>query len=497
MRSRAFTLALVVVAVLAGCTENPTTSARRRATPPAGPRTDLIQPSGTLDQNIQYLIGALFPTGLEDAAGDRWDGVKDKYAAGATDPSQMQVAKSMVGNLITWVLQKESKMSSAGLVGNETVPSAATRLAQYMALYVYGNLGPNTAVPPYFPGQDAAFGIVTPSAGGTIVTPTQHAGVKVDPSSVGQNTIITVTQNPNSYPYDCTGPLDTPFCQVPQFYSFDSYPHVPFLQKVHVAVCPVNVPTSLRSLLSGENDDQLRLAHPAPAGGPFTPGGAVLGNIEVLPLIAQSFVSCNSSTGATNSIYTLPTPQSSQIGMLLNGAARFFDRFASAVGAIVGPEYAKAIDQGGGGDVLTFSPFNVVDTVYRPHFSIQSFSVAPSPEGTFDGPPYVAPGQTVYIGYTVSNAGTAPTGSAASLAFMFGPDTTLTQPVVNGIGTSTTPYIAPGTSASQSLIAVTVPSNTAPGTYYIGAVVSSTGYPDGSGGNKYMSVQITVVTPPQ
>lgn len=476
MRTRAFTLAVSVVVVLAACSDNPTTSARRRQGAPADPLRTNIQPSGTLDQNITYLIGALFPTGLEDAAGDRWDNVKQKYAAGLTDPSQMKVARTMVVNLTNWVLQKESRMTIPAALQPEPVSSAASRLAQYMALYVY--LGPGTPVPPYFPGQDAAFGVVTPTTSATIVTPSLHAGVAVDAGSVSENTIITVVQNPNEYPVNCTGPLDTPYCQYPQFYTFDQFPHVAFLKPVHVGVCHVNS-GDFRAPLAGTNHDYFRFAHPAPAAADATPGGVFVGNIEVLPLITQAFVRCSAADGTPNSAYTLPSAGSSDIGMRYERATRLVGRLASRIVDLLAPRTAQAIDQGGGADMITFSPVNVVDTTSRPDFGIQNLGVSATE---------VQPGATITVSFDVVNVGTARGDELDSL--LLGTDPSLQS--ASGSPSGATDSLPPGGRMSRTSMQITVP--TTPGTYYVGGAVHSYGtLPDPNAANNTASVAITVL----
>lgn len=475
MRTRALTLAVFAVGFIVACSDNPTTSARRAA--PVAPQRTNIQLQISLDSAVRSLIVTLFPQGLEDAAGDRWDGVKSKVAAGQTDPSQAKVARSMVINLINWVQQKTSRITVPPSMAPETPASAATRLAEYMALYVYQ--GPDTPVPPYFPGQDAAFGVVMPTTAASIVTPTAHAGVAVDAGSVSEPTIITIVQNPDEYPTACTGPLDTPYCQYPQFYAFDEFPHVGFLKPVRVAVCHVDAGT-FRAPLPGANHDNFRFAHPTPPAALQIPGGAVVGNIEVLPLVGQSFTNCSPNT------YVLPTAGTSEIGLLYDRTKVLLSRFASAVGEMIAPNVAHAIDQGGGGSLLSFSPINVVDTTSRPDLGIQNFSASPIE---------VYPGGTVTVSYDVTNGGTA---SARNLThgISLAADTGLTQGATS-LTTNTVPVLAPGLTSTAHDVSVTVPAGTLPGTYYIGARVQATGLADPHAANDFVSMQIVVLSSDQ
>ena len=68
--------------------------------------------------------------------------------------------------LAQWLVDKSSTMSDPP--GDETRPAAAARLVLYMATYVFNC--PSTPVPSTGGGADNAVGIVTPAAGGTIVS---------------------------------------------------------------------------------------------------------------------------------------------------------------------------------------------------------------------------------------------------------------------------------------------------------------------------------------
>ena len=334
---------LPVIALLAAaCTD------RRDMTVPAGTSAsrNVVTPGGTLDQEIGTLI-ALFPKGHSSAASARWSSVKRKYQAGLTDPSQMQVAKDQLFELSAWVQKKASDMNTPP--NSESKANAAARLILYMSLYVYG--GPNTPPPPFSPGADDVVGLVTPSAAATVVTPTTHAGVALEAGSVGENTIVVITENPAFYA-PCRGPLSTTgrVCQYPLFYTFNEFPHDRLLKAGRFAVCHVKVGSP-----RGPGNDfvhaRLRLAHNLPADpANYTPGalrGEQYGSIEILPVTTQTFSFCDGSA------YGSPP---SSFGM--SGALGWLAR---AVAMAVTPKSAYAIDQGGGGLSLSFSDFNDVD----------------------------------------------------------------------------------------------------------------------------------------
>jgi len=232
----------------------------------------------------------------------------------------------------------------------ESKAAAAARLILYMSLYVYS--GPDTPPPPFIPGADDAVGLVTPSAPATIVTPTTHAGVALQAGSVSENTIVVITENPTFYP-QCLGPLTTTerVCQYPLFYTFNEFPHTRLLKTARFAVCHVEVANPRGPANEGIHA-RVRLAHTLPADpADYTAGsltGEQYGQIEILPSTTQTFSLC---TGVAYG-----SPASDVIGM--SGALGWLAR---AVTRAVTPKSAYAIDQGGGGESLTFSDFNVVD----------------------------------------------------------------------------------------------------------------------------------------
>jgi probable HAF family extracellular repeat protein len=325
------------------CSDNPAAS---KIAVPRG--SFAITPQGSLDYNIMTIL-ALLPKGLETAATTRWGNVKAKYALGLTDPAQMAVAKQMLFELSAWVKMKGPDMDTPP--AGESKTSAAARAVLYMAMYVYG--GPLTPPPDYFNGADAVVGLVTPGAAATVVTPSTHAGVQFEAGSVAQNTIVVISQNPNAYPLNCSGPLTTQLCQYPQFYKFDQFPHVKLLKGAKFAVCHVNF-GDLRNPPEGIHD-RFRLAHTLPTSETdYTPGSIIRNSegesIEILPFITQTFAHCEENA------YVPPEVEQITAIDALKGLARRMVAFVS-------PKTAYAIDQGGGGVSFFFSDFNVVDPV--------------------------------------------------------------------------------------------------------------------------------------
>jgi hypothetical protein len=423
-----------------------------------------ITPTGTLDQNIIALI-KLFPTGLENAGSARWDAIKQKYAAGLTDPNRMATAKSMLFNLSTWVRDHSGSMATPP--SGETKPAAAARLIEYMALYVFG--GPTTPVPGYAPGADNTVGFVTPDAAATIVTPSTRAGVHLDAGSVDENTIVVITENPTPYPAACSGPLQTRLCQYPRFYTFDQFPHKRLLKAATFAVCHVNA-GSVREPLA--DHDRFRLAHAKPDDpADYTPGSTIRDqngeSVEVLPLVHQAFTTCEDVE------YT------ADAGTGINSLLR---RAMGAVGRVLTPKLAYAIDQGGGGLSFAFSPFNDVDPLGTPDLAVQSL-VAPETS--------IIPGDKVAFSYSIINTGTATaTPFNATFRLSSTEEGTTTGTV---IGTLPVAALVPGAVASTNDAEITLPLNLQPGDYYIGMTVNADPtFPDPNGANNSSVVPIHI-----
>lgn len=420
--------------------------------------------SGTLEQNI-YALFSLYPQGITSAGLNRWNTLKRAYGVGLSDASKMRVAHDQLFRLAEWVRDMAPRMQDPP--GDETRSGAAARLALYMSLYIYQ--GPSTQPPAYSTGTDNAVGFVTPSEGGTIVTPSTNAGVSVPAGAVDVNTIVVITENPTPYPANCSGPLPTQLCQYPKFYHFSQFPHARLNVAAKFAVCHVNHGTQRLPLA---DHDRFRLAHNKPANpADYTPGSTIRDqngeSIEILPLTTQTFSLCD------HIHYALSEPTG------LNG---LLARAAVAIEDFLSPKSALAIDQGGGGMAVMFSDFNNVDPDGVPDDSVSAVSV---PSDT------LYPGDTVAITYTVKNVGTAtaPTvlASIGLTPIVFThvpPTTTLTQagvmPLVPGqqITLTTTAIIPLSASAGSYTLSVTVGSDTA--------------FPDAQLGNNGGSGVITV-----
>src|SRR6476469_7389715 len=328
-------IGLAVLAVVAGCTDSTPTSTLTHV---PGHISKVVV-TGTLDQNIASLI-ALWPQGLSTASGTRWQTIKDSYSAG-----QISVAKSKLVELTKFIIAKSPNMTAPP--AGETRNAAAARLVLYMSLYIYN--GPNTTPPDYSPSADNALGVLSPSTALTLVTPSQHAGAQFDAGSTAEDRIIVITQNPDPYPAECSGPLQTTLCQYPLFYYISSFPDTKLLKVAKASLCHINSGTSRLPLA---DHDRFRLAHTKPANASdYTPGSTIKDNIEILPLITQNFVFCDDTEEP-------PVIASSAIGRGLQLASSL----ASKVMKKLAPTSAYAIDQGGGGGFELFSPFHDVAT---------------------------------------------------------------------------------------------------------------------------------------
>jgi hypothetical protein len=408
---------------------------------------DPAPPPGTLDDNIIGLL-ALLPKGLETAATTRWANVKAKYAAGLSDPAQMAVAKEMLFELSDWVSQKAPTMDDPP--NSETRSAAAARAVLYMSMYVYR--GPLTPLPAYVPSADNAFGVVTPAAPATIVTPTTHAGIQLEAGSVDENTIIVITQATTLYRDNCQGPLTTRFCQYPQFYSFEEFPHKALLKPAKFNVCHVNSGPD-RPLLA--DHDRFRLAHTKPDNpADYTPGSTVLDqngeNIEVLPLIHQTFSTC------VGNAYPIPAIVAGPVGIL--------SRVVQRVQNLITPKNAYAVDLGLGGLSKSMSPFNDVDTLSGPDVDVASVVGSSG---------LALPGSHVTLTYSVGNIGTAANTPAQAAIVAAAPSADVEFPSVpRQVGSVFLGAIAPRTTTNGQ-IDVVVPQDLPVGNYDLALVVPS------------------------
>jgi hypothetical protein len=340
-------IGLVALAALAACSDS---SPTRTTAPALNHRVRSTIVSGSLDDNINDLID-LWGQGQSTDFHNQWNHIKEYYQQGQTDPNKLRQAQKAVQALAQLVVKQSGKMQDDP-PGGESPQAAASRLALYMLLYVFG--GPNTSPPPYFPGADNAVGFLTPSRGLTLVTPSGDAGAQFDKGSTNVDRIIVIVQNPEPWG-TCEGPLDTTLCQYPLYYDIMSFPDTKLLKQAKAAVChpavgePYGPPDSY-------THGWLRLAHNKPASpSDYTAGGTIYEGIEILPLITQTFLTC------VDVEYDPPPGDFYEEFGALNRGMRSIVHLASRVGKWLLPKSAFAIDQGGGGGFEIFSPFNNVD----------------------------------------------------------------------------------------------------------------------------------------
>lgn len=354
-RTRAVFLLLAAVAVV-GCTGSDSSGTRNMV--PTGPSL-FASPYPDIDAQII----ALFPTGLETATGTRWVNVTNKLASG-----DHVTAEKMFWDLVDWMLKKSERLDDP--TGPLTALGALNKLIGDMYAIV-------------FPGQprpgatglngDATIGLVLPNAAATIVTPTHHAGVAFEAGSVGQPTLIVIDQNPTVFGDHCAGPLSTTLCQYPLFYRFEEFPHVRLLKAARFGVCHVN--TGPFAPPEGIHD-RFRLAHDAPE--IPTPTGTIVEGVEILKLVnVADFMTC------TDVSYQIAS--SSKNPFIRGGLAAVNGLFAAAHWAFT-PKLAYAIDQGGGGEGLEFSHFNVVDPIRPPSIDFETFPGGGSTSPSCDAP---------------------------------------------------------------------------------------------------------------
>ena len=433
-----------------------------------------ITPGGTLDAEIDILTQALFPKGLETAAGTRWQSVKDKLAAG-----QPAEARAKFIELARWIESKNGQMDDPGT--GETASAAATRLVSYMALYVYG--GANTPVPAYNPGVDATFEVVEPTQADTVTTPAGYAGVGIEAGSVAVPTVITVSQSVQSYPGNCNGPLKTRMCQYPLFYDFHMFPQARFLKPVHVGVCHVHTGSARRPLDDPNHHDvhdRMRLAHPVPSNPANYTAGATqysspTDSIEVAPLspmAGASGINCTNSPSYA-----------------MSAGARLLDRFASAIGRVLTPASLYAIDLGPEHNFEFFSPINLVDPGSQPDLSVGAASAS---SGS------VLPGAGVSVSYNIYNTSpvhgglaTASSDSGSTAVYLSTDNTWSTGDALLGGAGGFGPMAPDATPIGRSAT-VTVPASTAPGSYFLVARAVQP-IPEVSTTNNTAAVPLTVL----
>ena len=353
-RTRAAFLLLAAVAVV-GCTDTDS-SGTRNMVPTAPSR--FASPYPDIDGEIL----ALFPTGLETAAGTRWVNVTSKLTAG-----DHVTAEKMFWDLVDWMLKKSGRLLDPS--GPVTSLQALNKLVGDMYAIVF----PGLPRPSATLNGDATIGLVVPGSDAIIVTPTHRAGVAILAGSVSQPTLVTIDQNPTGFGTHCAGPLSTTLCQYPLFYRIEEFPHVRLLKPARFAVCHVNEgpfapPEGIH--------DRFRLAHDAPE--IPSPAGTIVEGIEILKLVDVSdFMVCTDVSYQVASASRNP---------FVRGSVAAVNGVLGALKWAFTPQRAYAIDRGGGGEAFDFSNFNVVDPIRPPSIDFETFPGGGSTSPSCDAP---------------------------------------------------------------------------------------------------------------
>ena len=466
-RERLLTATLLLLAASCRDVTGPTTT----LTVPAGTRYQLGV-SGTLDGEITTLIAALFPKGLETAAGTRWDVIRDKIAAG-----DVATARKMAKELSKWVKGKESQMEPPPM--NESRAGAAARLVLYMSLYVFE--GPSTSPPPEFgAGADATVQIVSPTEPKLVQTEAKKAAARFDAGTVSEETIVVITENTEFFRPKCSGPFTTKYCQYPLFYHYRAFPQQKFQKLVRTSVCHVHrEPTepydpNKYQPLPGVDHGKLVMLHDLPAdANNYTPGGKQIPdeNIEVLPRNTTSIpeapptVCSGTKYQQPIALFQVLAMPSGVLGKAYAMAARAVNGAATSVGRALTPKSLYAVDNGEEHNAFYFSSFANADSSGHPDLAVT---------GSAASAMTVLVGDPLTLTYTLSNIGTAHSPVVGTVVRLTPTGETNDPPVELAAS------LAPG--AEQALYpeqsrggsaAVTIPTDLAPGTYTITAVASS------------------------
>jgi hypothetical protein len=397
--------------------------------------------------------------------------VQDKRTAGDLDGA----AKHM-RDLVKYVKLKTGEIENYS-AEFETQVHAAASLSYAMAIYVHKG---ETAEAPQT-GGDVAFEIVPSGEAATIVTPAERAAVDIPAGSTNEDRLITIIQLPSdAFPGHCNGPLPTNLCQYPLFYDISSFPSVAFNNVVGVSVCAVTTgdrsPLDNPALPEPENEavhEHLYLARPFTGGTP-TPGGTVVGGIEVLPRRTDQ-------KGLTN-CDDIPTPVASVTprGGWLGRAQSGMLAVASFAGRMLTPKNLYAYDSGPEHDAIAFgSPMNAVcyagpddpdQKVCRPDISVSSVS---APAEAFGG-------DAVSVTYSFENKSRRSGGEATAASelttaaiYLFA-DAAMTQQVAGPLGAPVDILgMRPGDPARTVTQSVLLPTNIALNAqYYVGPRVA-------------------------
>ena len=320
MRSRVVAGFAVFAALSLSCSDAPSGSSLRQS----------AQSANVELNSVEGLIQALFPTGNETAALQRWDATLKAIAKGDT-----KIANRHMTQLADFVLksQAQDRLDDPDGADPMTVNDGVLRLLSLM----FGRVYPGQPLPPENLGGDFVVAVVDGSHQ-TVVTPRHYAGVEFPAGAAAEPFLLVIReQSDERWSAPCAGPLQTRLCQYPRFYRIDPFPHVMLAKKATFGVCVVV--DGIRKP-SKDIDDRLRLAHDAPSETPRK-GYVTVDGAEILPYAQTSFLDCHRRLVITDGL----------LGFLEN---------------LLLPAKAYAIDMGGGGQSDAFSNFNVVDPVLPP-----------------------------------------------------------------------------------------------------------------------------------
>lgn len=365
----------------------------------------------------------------------------------------------------------------------ETIDHFVARLVLDMSLYVYG--GPASVPPPLSPTSDVAFKLVQPARTDTVATPALKAAVIFPAGAVVQPTIVVVTPVETPFPDNCSGPLDTHLCQYPKFYTFNVFPDVKLATPANVQVCHVD--SGSRRLPLADHD-RFRIAHAKPASATdYTPGSTIVDNVEVLPPVSMTVTDCRAHGGTTYGALPMPAGRLSPLQRVAYLARSAAHRAVFEASRALTVREAYAIDAGGGGSALTFSPFAVVDPRSQADLAQSPLEGSRFSLAAVSG----APGATLVVpAWSVTNRGSGTSGSFTS-TLVVAKDTALAS-AVSTVALAGAASLVPGASFAYPATSVTLPPTA--GTYFVGTRIVPGGA-DSTSGDDAVSIRVTVVPP--
>ena len=311
--------ALAVVVVSLSCTDAPSSSGSSLATGPGS--ANLSDDLNT----VEGLIAALFPTGMENAALQRWVATEAALARGSS-----RIAQQHMMQLADFVLKMEGneRLDDPDGADAMTVNDGVMRLIALM----FARVNPGQPAPPTNLSGDFVVAVVDGSHQ-TVVTPAQFAGVEFPAGAAPEPFLLVIKESEFRSFEPCQGPLRTRLCQYPRFYEFHPFPYTVLRRVAAFGVCHVT-----EGPLAPNKDahERMRLAHDAPPTAPRK-GYVTVDGAEILPFARTDFLECHPHLGV-------------------------IDRIAE----LLLPKKAYAIDVGGGGGSDFFSNFNVVDPQIPP-----------------------------------------------------------------------------------------------------------------------------------